>query len=420
MSAAPGRPQQARTAGEAEGTPVHAGAEPYDVAVVGLGALGSAIVRPLAQRGARVLGLDRQLPDADGAAPPGGLRSTRLAIGEGDAYVPLVRRSHAIWRELERQTGQPLYQATGGLVLGSERSRRTRQGKTDFLHRSIASAQSHGIAHALLDAREIRRRFPPFALQGDEIGFWEPDAGLLRPRAGIAAQLAVARASGARLRLGETVLGLEPRGDGSITLATDRGRYCARQVVLAAGAQLPELLQSQGGGLWADWQCAFTAEQTRTHWFAVPPEAAPAFSPDRFPVFVWTHGEAGEDCLHGMPSAVGAQPALRITAGHGAAAPPPAQDAAALLAARLPQLDPRSLHQCTRTRLVPRGRDFVVDRLDAGLPVWVASVHADHGFKYAPGLGEAIALKLLDVGTGQLLAAFGRQPAAQVQTVSNR
>ena len=39
--------------------------EPYDVAVVGPGALGSAIVRPLSERGARVLGLDRHAPPHD-------------------------------------------------------------------------------------------------------------------------------------------------------------------------------------------------------------------------------------------------------------------------------------------------------------------------------------------------------------------
>ena len=82
--------------------------EPYDVAVVGLGALGSAIVRPLAERGARVLGLDRHAPPHDLGSSHGESRITRLAIGEGDAYVPLVRRSHAIWRALERQTGVPL------------------------------------------------------------------------------------------------------------------------------------------------------------------------------------------------------------------------------------------------------------------------------------------------------------------------
>ena len=66
--------------------------EPYDVAVVGLGALGSAIVRPLAQRGARVLGLDRHAPPHNLGSSHGESRITRLAIG--DAVVEVTPEPH--------------------------------------------------------------------------------------------------------------------------------------------------------------------------------------------------------------------------------------------------------------------------------------------------------------------------------------
>lgn len=68
----------------------------YDVIVAGLGAMGSAAALALARRGARVLGLDRFRPPHDRGSSHGDSRITRLATGEGAAYVPLVRRSHEL------------------------------------------------------------------------------------------------------------------------------------------------------------------------------------------------------------------------------------------------------------------------------------------------------------------------------------
>nr|WP_297859265.1 FAD-dependent oxidoreductase [Meiothermus sp.] len=67
--------------------------------VVGLGAMGSASLYQLARRGARVIGIDRHRPPHIYGSSHGETRITRQAIGEGAAYVPLVLRSHQIWRD---------------------------------------------------------------------------------------------------------------------------------------------------------------------------------------------------------------------------------------------------------------------------------------------------------------------------------
>ena len=71
------------------------GSTPYDAIVVGLGAVGAATLCQLARRGARVLGIDRFAPPHDHGSSHGESRITRLAIGEGEAYVPLVRRTNS-------------------------------------------------------------------------------------------------------------------------------------------------------------------------------------------------------------------------------------------------------------------------------------------------------------------------------------
>ena len=72
-----------------------------DVIVVGLGAMGSAASWQLAARGVSVIGIDQYAPPHAWGSTHGDTRITRLAIGEGREYVPLARRSHELWREIE-------------------------------------------------------------------------------------------------------------------------------------------------------------------------------------------------------------------------------------------------------------------------------------------------------------------------------
>ena len=70
------------------------------ILVVGLGAVGSATLYQLALRGIACHGIDTHYPPHALGSSHGQTRITRLAVGEGAAYVPLVQRSHAIWRSL--------------------------------------------------------------------------------------------------------------------------------------------------------------------------------------------------------------------------------------------------------------------------------------------------------------------------------
>jgi sarcosine oxidase len=65
----------------------------YDVAVIGLGAMGAAAVQHLAARGVRVIGLERFGPLHDRGSSHGDSRLIRLGYFEGPAYVPLLRRA---------------------------------------------------------------------------------------------------------------------------------------------------------------------------------------------------------------------------------------------------------------------------------------------------------------------------------------
>ena len=89
-----------------------------DVAVIGLGAMGSAALHHLAKRGQRVVGLEQFAPSHDRGSSHGETRIIRLGYFEHPSYVPLVRAAIPLWRELERASGKALLQITGILEMG--------------------------------------------------------------------------------------------------------------------------------------------------------------------------------------------------------------------------------------------------------------------------------------------------------------
>ena len=92
--------------------------ERTEVAVIGLGAMGSATLYQLAKRGVAALGIDRYAPPHAHGSSHGETRITRQAVGEGRDYIPFVLNSHRIWRELEAETGDELLAACGVLIMG--------------------------------------------------------------------------------------------------------------------------------------------------------------------------------------------------------------------------------------------------------------------------------------------------------------
>src|ERR1043166_9116516 len=75
-----------------------------DVAVIGLGAMGSAALHHLAERGLRVVGLEQFTPEHDRGSSHVETRIIRLGYFEHPSYVPLVRAAMPLWRALEAKS----------------------------------------------------------------------------------------------------------------------------------------------------------------------------------------------------------------------------------------------------------------------------------------------------------------------------
>ena len=365
----------------------------FDVIVVGLGAMGSATVREVAARGARVLGLDRLRPPHTLGSTHGRSRIIREAYFEHPLYVPLVRRAYEKWDELSRLARQELYVRTGGLMVGP--------AEGVLVSGALRSAREFGIDHELLDRDAMASRYPQFRLEPDWVALLERRAGLLLPEACIDASLALARASGAELRLEEAVLRWEAAGDG-VRVIAERGSYEATHLVLAAGAWMPELL----GGI-----VPLAVERQMLHWFE-PVRGRERFGPDRCPIALW---EYAPDRLFATFTDLGDGVKAGIHHEGEAAAPSSlrrtitAEEDAMVrdLVARVlpdaagPQLESRV---CMYTN-TPDGH-FVIDRHPAHEAVTVVSACSGHGFKFASAIGEIAADLALDGGCRFDLAPF--------------
>ena len=88
---------------------------------------------------------------------------------------------------MERETGATLLTTNGGLIISS-RAPRAVTHVENFFDNTLAAAKKFAIDHEVLDAAEIRHRFPQFNVRDDEVGYFERDAGFLRPEECVRAQ----------------------------------------------------------------------------------------------------------------------------------------------------------------------------------------------------------------------------------------
>src|SRR5262245_48267048 len=125
-----------------------------DIAVVGLGAAGSATLQALARRGHSVIGIDRFHPPHALGSTHGRSRIIREAYYESPVYVPLVQRAYEEWARIERECGRQLFWQTGGLMIGSPEG--------ELVAGARRSAVEHGLSYQWLTPEEVRREFPVF------------------------------------------------------------------------------------------------------------------------------------------------------------------------------------------------------------------------------------------------------------------
>jgi sarcosine oxidase len=354
----------------------------YDVAVVGLGAMGAATLFDLARRGKRAIGIEQFEPGHDRGSSHGESRLIRMAYFEDPAYVPLVRLAYRNWRALEALTGQRVLTTTGILEAGFAGS--------PVVEASLRSSIEHGIDHELLTASQVAERFAAFELPADWDCVFQPDAGILQPEKAIGLYLRAAADLGAVVRANTRVRDVHPRGDG-VAIVLDGGEVIeAGAAVIAAGPWIGEL-------------APFLAEHLRLTrqvlvWFE--PRRPELVVPARFPVFLL---DTAGDLVYGVPDflGTGVKAASHEACGElasadaprGAVQPADIERVHRVLRAYAPAaaLRPRRTATCVYTRTRYEGDEhFILGPHPDWPQIVIASPCSGHGFKFASILGEIL------------------------------
>ena len=366
----------------------------HDIIVVGVGAMGASACWQLARRGVRVLGLEQfDIPHGRGSSH-GYSRIIRQAYFEHPDYVPLLRRSYELWRELESVTGTELLHLVGGLYMGP--------GNGEVVAGSFSAALKHGIEHSMLDRSELAKQFPQFHLPDDWVGLLEPGAGFVRPEASIAAFAIAAMQQGAELHGHEKVLDWSSDG-GGVTVRTDRGEYHAKELVFCGGAWSGQLLR--------DLDVPLNVTRQVLGW--VWPKEPDLFGPEKLPV--WAIDNLDGSIYYGFPMQPDNpgfklalhKPMETVSPDHvnRDTGPTDEQTFRPCLERFIPDANGPllAMRVCLYTNS-PDGH-FILDRHPRHDHVTIACGFSGHGFKFASVVGEVLA-DLAMTGKTDLPAQF--------------
>jgi sarcosine oxidase len=351
----------------------------FDVIVFGLGGMGSSAAHRLAERGQRVLGLERFAPGHDKGSSHGRTRMIRQAYFEDPCYVPLLWRAYELWRDLERAGGQTLLTVTGGIVLGLPDS--------EVVTGTLRSARQYDLPHEYLDAGQIRTRFPVLTPADDTVGVYEERAGFVAPDTAQTVMHGLATRAGAMLRFNERVVDWHATSGGGVRVTTISDTYEAGQLVIAAGPWIQDL--------------PLQVERKVMFWFE-PTCGLEPFALGKFVVWGWELEDG--TFIYGFPATDGPAGGVKVAVHREipvVSCNPDAidrqvrEEEIALmrkrLATRLPALNARCV--ATTTCMYTNAPDghFILDRHPQQEQVLLVSACSGHGFKFAPIIGEVVA-----------------------------
>ncbi|KAI1039941.1 hypothetical protein LB505_006074 [Fusarium chuoi] len=378
--------------------------EKFDVAVVGLGALGSAAAWQAARKGAKVVGFEQfEFGHVRGASHD----TSRIVRTAYDApeYVSLAKAAYKDWAELEKDAGLKLLTVTGGIVvLANDRTWTSGFKVSDY----TASLDANNVPYELLGANEVNERWPKLDIGDDENAVYTPDTGIAHAAKSVTAMQFVARARGAILKENTPVTAIIPiksgRNNKGVIIKTENGDFQARKVILAADAWTNKLLAPLGA------QIPLEVMQEQVTYFK--PKEPALFDAEHFPV--WIRMVDGKT-FYGFPTF--GEPTIKagrdVSNNHMSPeersythSPKLLDELAAFMKDFVTKdEDLEILRTVTCQYTITPGRHFILSALNQHPDILVA-LGAAHGFKFAPVIGRVMAELAIDGKTTEDLSKF--------------
>lgn len=381
--------------------------EHYDVAVVGLGALGSAAAYHAAIKGAKVIGFEQfDFGNVHGASHDTS-RIVRTSYGSPE-YVALARAAYKDWAELERRSGIMMLTITGGVVFfekpkdgSSNKATASEFDKTMTAPEFSKSLDANNIPYELLSAKEVNARWPQFNVPEGVETIFTADSGVVHASRSVAAFQNQARANGAVLKEYTRVDLVIPNGKG-VTIETTNGNFTASKVILAGDAWINKLLKP----LNAEIPLIVMQEQVT---YYKPADIEP-FHETKFPVWIW----AGDKAFYGFPSY--GEPSIKAGRDYSNNFMTPEQrtfvpseDLFNELTSFMNGLIPKKgqpLRTVTCQYTITPDRQFILSPLKKHEDI-IVGLGAGHAFKFAPAIGRVLAELAIDGKTKEDVSKFG-------------
>jgi len=365
----------------------------YDVAIVGLGALGSSTAWHAARRGLSVIGLEQFELGHERGASHDSSRILRHSYHTPE-YVDLTFAAYDDWADLESETDESFVTVTGGVDLFPH-------GAAIGIDDYTSSMKARGVPHEILSVEQAHARWPQLALpEGTRVLFQERTAIVPAAR-GVAAMQRRAVAHGAVLRDRTAVRSVVPRADGVVLLTGD-GAISAARVVVSADAWTSALLAPLG------WRLPLTVTEEQVTYFA-PADPEP-FRPGRFPVWIWMDEPSyygfpcyGEDTVKAAQDCGG--PVVTAEDRSGVEDEEMLARLSGFMTSTFPASGPATRSKRCLYTLTP-DRDFVVSTVP-DTPQVVVGLGAAHGYKFAATFGRLLTDLAVDGTTSADISAFG-------------
>lgn len=369
--------------------------EHYDVAVVGLGVLGSAAAYYAAKKGAKVLALEQfELGHVRGASHDTS-RIVRKANFEPE-YVALAKSAYDDWAELERVTGHKLLTITGGVFF-------VPKGAPVPVENFARSLTVNDVPHEILSAAEVKKRWPQFDIPDTVDTVYTADTGIAHAAKTVAALQNLARSHGASIKDNTRVDRVTPNASGGVEIETSNGNFHAKKVILATDAWTNKLLAPLG------LHIPLTVMQEQVTYFK--PTDVAAFENGRFPTWIW----GGDLSFYGFPTY--GEPTIKAARDYSMNLMDPDQrtfvhspelfdQLCSFLGKFMPDKTRQPLRTVTCQYTITPDRRFIITPLEKHRDI-IVGLGAAHAFKFAPAFGRVLAELAVDGKTKEDISKFG-------------
>lgn len=356
----------------------------HDYLVVGLGAFGSAALWRLAERGVDVAGIEQFDIGHNLGSSHGTTRLFRIACQEHPLLSPIATKSLSLWQQLGTSTATELIDQTGCLNVGHP--------GLDPIAGTLSAAQMSNLSVTEISHRDLVENYPSHAGWGpDDVGVWDPSAGLCYPETIVETQVIQAKSKGAAVYPNTKVIDIDFSSH-MVSISTATVTFRAQHVILAAGAWLARMLP----------KIPLAPRRTPLNWFKAAPGSERDYRLDRFPAFVRTMPSGMQLWGHGSSDKYGIKLGMWDNGTNFAAADPDhldryihqdtdIEELSTWVTQAFPGVNPapHKVAPCMITNS-PDGQ-FVVGRSSEYPGAIIAGGDSAHGFKHSVGLGEIVA-----------------------------